>query len=639
MSVMQLSVYKNWAYAMNKSVQLNPAAPLQSVTGELLDVVGSTSIRIDGMRTAINVTLVRNLSEQFILGCDVLSHTQIDLAKGIVTNDGKQWPITYKQNKNTQSGIILPATGNAMFATLVCENNDLFSAKNKPLGTCIYSPMTITTTGPPISQRGYRAPLLKRQLISDCIEDMLAQNIIRPSVSSWASPVTIVPKPDGSPRFCIDYRKLNTVTIADQYPLPNISEIVDLIGQAKVFSTLDLKSGYWQIAIDEASIPKTAFRCHKGLFEFLRLPFGLNNAPASFQRIMDFVLGDLIGNHCLVYLDDVVIFSDNEEDHYHHIQQVFERLRKAAFTLNSEKCHFGMKQIKLLGFIINEHGVATDPAKVEVIKNLPAPTSVKQTRSFLGVCSFYRRMLCNFSLHAEPLIKLTRKHVKFVWGPEQQAAFIKLKALLVSSKVMAIPRPEEPYLLYTDASDYAVGAILVQKDETGMERVIQYVSHSLSQSQRRWSCLEKECFAIIHSIGKLRPYLYGAKYTIYCDHKPLKSLFTKQMNNTRVQRWAILLAETNAEIKYHPGKLNCRADMCSRIVTPPSINVIDSDADWVDPLAFPEQDIAETLPLEHDGLDLTEIGLQQRIEFANERRLAVVPGSDYILIQDVIYSV
>ena len=248
--------------------------------------------------------------------------------------------------------------------------------------------MTITTTGPPIYQRGYRAPLLNRQWISDCVDDMLAQNIIRLSVSSWASPVTIVPKPDGSPRFCIDFRKLNNVTTADQYPLPNIAEIVDLIGQAKVFSTLYLKSGYWQIAIDEAFIPKTAFRCHKEWFEFIRLPFGLRNAPASFQRIMDFVLGDLIGRHCLVYLDDVAVFSDNQEKHFRHIQQVFERLRKAEFTLNSETCHFGLSEIKLLGFIINEHGIGTDSAKVEVIKNLPAPTSVKETRSFSKCAHF-----------------------------------------------------------------------------------------------------------------------------------------------------------------------------------------------------------------------------------------------------------
>ena len=198
----------------------------------------------------------------------------------------------------------------------------------------------------------------------------------------------------------------------------------------------------------------------------------------------------MIGNHCLVYLDDILVFSDNAEDHIRHIQQVFERLRQAGSTLNSEKCHFGLSEIELLGFIINEQGIATDPAKVEVIKTLPVPRSVKETRSFVGMCSFYRRMLQVFSHHAEPLTKLNRKHVKFDWGPEQQASFLKLKALLVSSKLMAVPRPNVPCLLYIDASYYTVGAILFQKDETGMEWVIQYVSHSLSKSQRRWSVLE-----------------------------------------------------------------------------------------------------------------------------------------------------
>ena len=256
------------------------------------------------------------------------------------------------------------------------------------LGHCIYTPMYIETEGKPIAQRSYRAPLLRRQLISDCVDDMLHQGIIRPSISNWSSPVTIVPKADGTPRFCIDYRKLNAITTPDNYPLPFISSILDDIGQSRCFSTLDLKSGYWQIAIDDKSIPKTAFRCHKGLFEFLRLTFGLRNAPAAFQWIMDNVLGDLIGPVCRVYLDDVVIYSKTEAEHLQHIKLVFDRLRKAGFTLNPAKCHFGVPEIQLLGFIINADGVSTDPAKVEVIKNLPAPNSVKKDRSFLVTAAY-----------------------------------------------------------------------------------------------------------------------------------------------------------------------------------------------------------------------------------------------------------
>ena len=241
--------------------------------------------------------------------------------------------------------VILPATGNTRFNKLICDNEDLFSKASKSLGQCIYTPMSIETKGKPIAQRSYRAPLLRRQLISDCVDDMVHQGIIRPSMSSWSSPVTIVPKADGTPRFCVDYRKLNAITPPDYYQLPFISSILDDIGQSKCFSTLDLKSGYWQIAIDEKSIPKTAFRCHKGLFEFLRLPFGLRNAPAAFQRIMDTVLGDLIGPVCRVYLDDVIIYSNTEAEHLRRIEMVFDRLRTAGLTLNAAKCHFGVPEI------------------------------------------------------------------------------------------------------------------------------------------------------------------------------------------------------------------------------------------------------------------------------------------------------
>ena len=636
---MQLATYQAWRSAINKPCQWQQAPPLQSVTGTLLDVVGSTDIYIDGMQSPINVIIVRNLQEQLILGCNVLANTIIDLSRGIVRIQGKTWPIMRPHKRDYRIDVILPATGNTRFNKLIRDNEDLFSKASKSLGQCIYTPMSIETEGKPIAQRSYRAPLLRRQLISDCVDDMLHQGIIRPSMSSWSSPVTIVPKADGTPRFCVDYRKLNAITPPDNYPLPFISSILDDIGQSKCFSTLDLKSGYWQIAIDEKSIPKTAFRCHKGLFEFLRLPFGLRNAPAAFQRIMDTVLGDLIGPVCRVNLDDVVIYSKTEAEHLRHIAMVFDRLRTAGLTLNAAKCHFGVPEIKLLGFIINEDGVSPDPAKVEVIQNLPPPTSVKQIRSFIGSCSFFRKFLPNFSHEAEALLKLTRKHVKFVWGPAQQKAFMTLKALLISSKVMMIPRPDRPYILYTDASDYAVGAILVQKDDSGMERVIQYVSQALSTSQRKWSVTEKECWAIVFSLDKLKPYLYGAQFVINTDHKALKSLFIKQMNNTRIQRWAILLAECNAEIKYLPGKYNGRADMCSRIPVPKYINVIDTSENWVDPLAFPEQRIEETLPLIHDGLNLVEIALQQKVEFAKEFRLAAEPSSDFQLINDVLNSV
>ena len=636
--VMQLNTFQKLASSLHRSIIMREAAPLQSVTGDSLDVVGSTQITLDGFDEPVIVTVVRGLREELILGCDVLNNSQIDLKRGVITMHGKCWPILRTSRYNRQVNIIVPVSGSSVFNRLIRDNADLFAIQGQSPGRCVYQPMNIETTGPPLCQHAYRAPLTKRQLISDCVNDMLAQGIIRPSVSSWASPVTLVPKSDGTPRFCIDYRKLNAVTTPDCYPLPLIADVCDLIGLSKIFSTLDLKAGYWQIEMDELAIPKTAFRCHRGLFEFLRLPFGLRNGPAAFQRIMDTVLQDLIGKVCMVYLDDIVIYSENQEEHIRHVQLVFERLRTAGLRLNAAKCHFGLKEIKLLGFIINANGIATDPAKVEVIKNLPSPTTVKQIRSFLGTASFYRQFVKNFSAVAEPLSKLTRKNVKFQWGPEQEAAFLELKELLVSSKVMAAPRPNDPYILYTDASEYAVGAILVQEDDTGVERIIQYVSHALSASQKRYSTVEKEAFAIVFAINKLRPYLYGARFVIYTDHQPLRGFFTKPMNNSRIQRWAILLAEFHAEIRYLPGKRNCRADMVSRIPPLKSVAIIDAHNDFVDPDAFPEQKWAETLPLEHDGLDMNVIRQQQQLEFCKELKLATQADSDYMLMDGVLYS-
>ena len=531
--------------------------------------------------------MVRNLHEELILGCDVLADSIINLKRGLLTIQGKTWPLS--RSRSFAMGVfgsVLPTTGNEVFNAIICENADIFSTKQTPQDSSILPPMKIITTGPPICQPAYRTPLLKRTVINTCIDDMLQQGIIRRSVSPWASPVTLVPKKDSTPRFCIDYRKLNAVTVPDRYPLPLVQSILDDIDGSTVFTTLDLNSAYWQVPMDEESIPKTAFRCHRGLFEFLRLPLGLRNGPATFQRIMDSVLGDLIGTVCLVYLDDIVIYSTTVTEHAQHLQLVFDRLRAAGLRLKASKCQFGLSQIKLLGFIVTDKGIATDPAKVEVIQNLPPPSSVKAVRTFLGM-TYYRQFVPNYAQVAEPLTHLLRATVKFQWGPEQDMAFLHLKRLLVSSHVMAPPQVDKPYKLFTDACNYAIGGILVQDDENGVEKVIQYVSHALSPSQRKYATIEKEAYAVIYCINKLRPYLYGAEFVVYTDHRPLKSLFTKEFQNTHIQGWAVLLAEYGCKIEYRKGAHNIRADMLSRIEPPitPTVSVIDCD-DWVDPNTY-----------------------------------------------------
>ena len=237
------------------------------------------------------------------------------------------------------------------------------------------------------------------------------------------------------------------------------------------------------------------------------MPFGLANGPAVFQRTMDKVLAGLIGRCVFVYLDDIVVYSASIEEHEKHLQSVFDRLQDAGLRLKPSKCHFGLPEVRLLGHIISADGKSPDPEKTEAISSLPPPTTVREVRSFLGSASYYRMCIPDYAKIAEPLTELTRKHVRMEWNPDRQAAFDQLKQELVSNRVMAPPRTDRPYKLYTDACDYAVGAILVQEDDKGVERVIQYISHALSSPQRRWATIEKEAYAVVYAIEKLRTYL------------------------------------------------------------------------------------------------------------------------------------
>ena len=514
------------------------------------------------------------------------------------------------------------------------ENSDVFSAKGEPTGQCGLTELRIKTRGAPICQKEYRTPLSKCKLIDAAIREMLEDGVIRPSSSPWASPVTLVPKKDGSIRFCVD-KKLNSKAEKDTCPLHLIQDIFDQVRGSRIYSTMDLKAGYWQLPVVEADIPKTAFRCHWRLFGFVRMPFGLANAPAVFQRVMDKLLSGLVGKCVLVYRDDIVVYSNSAEDHEKHLQLV-DVLWQAGLRLKPTKCHFGLSEVKLLGYILNGEGIQTDPEKVAAINNLATPTSVSEVRSFLGMSGYHRQCIQDYAQVAEPLVALTRKFAQFTWSEKRQKAFDILKLLLTSSHVMAAPRTYQPYKLYTDACDYAVEGILVQVDENGVERVIQYVSHALSSTQHRWAVIEKEAYAVIYVIQKLRPYLYGSKFTVFSDHKPLKSLFNNQMNNTKIQRWAVLLAEYGAVIEYRKGKHNIRADMLSRIRhrQDPEIAVIDTE-DWIDL----NDETAHLLPLLHDGLRLEVVREEQQQEFPDLwTRAQDEDDDDYELIQGPLYS-
>lgn len=336
----------------------------------------------------------------------------------------------------------------------------------------------ITTDELPFRKRAYKVSIEKQSFVEDQIRELLDKKIIRPSSSPWASPVVVVQKKDGGSRLCIDYHGLNAKTHRDAYPMPQIQDILESLHGATVFSTLDLKSGYWQLEMESESIQKTAFITSSGLYEFLRLPFGLKNAAASFQRLMEHVLRELKGKCCMVYIDDVVVFSKNKQDHLQHLQQVFQCFHKAGLTLNLKKCNFIQKSLTFLGHVVSSDGIKTDPTKVSAVSSFPIPQSLKDVQRFLGLAGWYHRFIPRFSEKAAPLHALKQKNSTWAWTDQCQQAFDLIKQDLIQSPVLASPDFSQPFRVQTDASEVGLGAVLTQ-ESAGEEHVIAYASKTV----------------------------------------------------------------------------------------------------------------------------------------------------------------
>lgn len=356
------------------------------------------------------------------------------------------------------------------------------------------------------------------------VEGMLEQGIIEPSDSPWSSPIVIVKKKDGQHRFCIDFRRINEVTHRDAYPLPQMTATLDKLRGARYLSTLDLKNGYWQVPLTPESRPITAFTVPgKGLFQFRVMPFGLHSAPATFQRLLDTVLGPELEPYVFVYLNDIIVISRTFSEHLKLLAETFCRLREARLRLNPEKCKFCVTQLKYLGHVVGRNGIRTDPEKVSAVANWPEPATIKQVRQFLGMASWYRRFIESFSTVAAPLTHLTRKNARWKWEEEESTAFRTLKERLISAPVLACPDFSRRIFLQTDASSTGLGAVLTQRYDDG-DRVIAYASRTLNAAERNYSATELECLAIIWGIRRMRSYLEGYGFTVITDHQALKWL-------------------------------------------------------------------------------------------------------------------
>ena len=395
------------------------------------------------------------------------------------------------------------------------------------------------------------------------IDLMLENDIIQPSASPWASAIVLVKKKDGSRHFCIDYRCLNDVTVKDAYPLPRIDESLDQLAGSKWFSCLDLSAGYWQVEVEPEDRQKTAFITRRGLFEFNVMPFGLCNAPATFERLMELVLSGLHWQICLIYLDDIIIFGKTFSEMIKNLDMVLERFAQAGLKLKSQKCQLFKKEVDFLGHVINEQGVHTNPQKIECVKNWPLPKNITELRSFLGLCSYYRRFIANFSHVAKPLTRLTEKDQKFNWTTECSEAFDRLKHMLVTAPILAHPDFTKPFILDTDASNHAIGAVLSQK-VGNREKVIAYASRTLSKSERKYCVTRKELLALVYFVKYFRHYLYGQKFTARTDHASLRWLANFKNPEGQVARWLEVLSTFSMTIEHRPGRLHGNADGLSR---------------------------------------------------------------------------
>jgi len=415
----------------------------------------------------------------------------------------------------------------------------------------------------PIRQPPRSIPLAKRDEVNVLIKEMERNSVIEPSSSPWSSPVVLVKKKDGTTRFCVDYRKLNDVTKKDSYPLPRIDDTLDTLSGSKWFSTLDLKSGYWQVDIDDADREKTAFSVGNGLWQFTVMPFGLCNAPATFERLMERVLSGLHWKTCLVYLDDIIVIGKTFEKHLANLEQVFQRISAAGLKLNPKKCSFLQSEVKYLGHKVSENGIQTDEEKIAAVKTWPRPKDLSELRSFLGLCTYYRRFVPGFATVAGPLHELSRKNQPFKWLEQQEIAFQKLKTLLCSAPVLAYPVPGKMFILDTDASNTGLGGVLSQNID-GQEKVIAYYSRSLGHAERNYCVTRRELLAALECTKHFHKYLYGQQFKLRTDHAALKWLLQFKNPEGQLARWIERLQSYDVMIEHRKGGLHNNADALSR---------------------------------------------------------------------------
>ena len=445
------------------------------------------------------------------------------------------------------------------------EFQDVFAVDDNDLGrTNIVTHSIDTGENHPVKQPPRRLPIHQRQEEQRQVDRMLSGDVIEKSFSPWSSPIVLVKKKDGTMRCCIDYRLVNKLTVKDCFPLPRVDDCLDSLYGANWFSTLDLCSGYWQVEVAPEDRPKTAFVTRSGLYQFKTLPFGLCNATATFQRLMELVMSGLQWKVCLIYLDDIIVYGSTFKQELERLKEVFSRLRKANLKLKVKKCELFRKSVNFLGHVVTSEGITADPSKIEAVKSWPEPKNLSEVRSFLGLCSYYRKFIKGFADIARPLHKLTEKGKAFQWSDECSRSFAQLKEHLTSSPILAYPDEKSVFILDTDASDAAIGSVLSQAQDN-TERVIAYASRTLSKAERKYCVTRKELLAVVNFVKHFKHYLYGRKFIVRTDHGSLQWLLNFKSPEGQMARWLEILGAYTMDIQHRPGRKHGNADALSRL--------------------------------------------------------------------------
>jgi len=416
----------------------------------------------------------------------------------------------------------------------------------------------------PIKQRMRRTPIGFEKEEEEHLQELLQKGIIEPSSSEWASPPVLVRKKDGKLRYCIDYRKLNNVTVKDAFPIPKIESCLDTLRGSVYMSTLDMASGYYQVKLDEKDKHKTAFVTKHGLFQYTKLPFGLCNSPATFSRVIQLVLQGLSWKDCLAYLDDVIVLGTDFESHIQSLTKVFSRFQKYNLKLKPSKCQLLQTEVKFLGKVVSNNGISVNPDSIEAVKKWTPPKSKREVESFIGFTNYHRDHIKNFAEIAEPLHQLTGPKTDFVWHEEHQRSFDQLKEALVNAVILNLPTSDDIFILDTDASDKSIGAELSQIQD-GMEKTISYASKVLTSTQRKYCTTRKELLSIVCFTRQFRHYLLGRTFVIRTDHNSLTWLLNFKNIEGQLSRWIEELSQYNMIIQHRSGKKHLNADGLSRI--------------------------------------------------------------------------